>query len=92
VPRKAKEENREFKAYISERYPFLSVGGMLRFGGGYYKARSEQEEEWIEDLREFKIGQIRYAEPGEKSSKLARDSAQRHRRGARSSISMRGDG
>jgi hypothetical protein len=84
-----KKEDKVFKSYISERYPFLSVGGLLRFSAGYYKAKNAQEEEWIENLDAFKTGQIRYAKDGERVSASA--SAPRHRRGARSTLSMRGE-
>jgi hypothetical protein len=95
LARKAKEvaapgEPREFRAYISERYPALSVGGVLRFSGGYYRAKSESEEEMIEALDKFNSGIIRYAKGSERN--VQNPGTPMTRRGARSSLSMRGEG
>jgi hypothetical protein len=74
------------KAYISERYPQLSVGGLLRFNGGFYRAKNEKEEGFIEGLPGFKAGQIRVADDGEKP----KVKGARVRAGMRGSLQMKG--
>ena len=74
------------KAYISERYPQLSVGGLLRFNGGFYRAKDETEEGYIERLPGFRAGHIRVADAGEKP----KGKGTRTRTGARGSLQVKG--